>query len=125
MRMFALHSSFGLLTLFLAACSQGDGADRTANTINHSRPGDVVQAVFDVAKGADARHLAELCGWAIFVASAAFFLIASYRAGDMWAPRLDHKEALAELVRHFAACVRGDARLISSASRMLLKTGPG
>ena len=34
-------------------------------------------------------------------------LLVGYRAGDMWAPRLDTAEALQTEVRHFLACVRG------------------
>ena len=34
-------------------------------------------------------------------------LLVGYRAGDMWAPRLETAEALQTEVRHFLACVRG------------------
>jgi predicted dehydrogenase len=34
-------------------------------------------------------------------------LLRDYRIGDMWAPRVDRREALAGVCAHFAECVRG------------------
>ena len=49
-------------------------------------------------------------------AEAVYQMRVGYRAGDMWAPRLDHTEALASLVSHFAACIRGEETPITSAA---------
>ncbi|HYX69092.1 MAG TPA: Gfo/Idh/MocA family oxidoreductase [Terriglobales bacterium] len=40
-------------------------------------------------------------------------LLVGYRAGDMWAPRLDTAEALQTEVRHFLGCVRGQEKPLS------------
>jgi predicted dehydrogenase len=62
--------------------------------------------------------------------------LVDYRMGDMWAPKLDLREALAVACEHFVACVRGDAapltggdvglrvvRLLDAASRSLAAGG--
>jgi predicted dehydrogenase len=59
-----------------------------------------------------------------------------YRMGDMWAPKVDLREALAVECEHFVACVRGAAepltggaagvrvvRLLEAASRSLAEGG--
>jgi len=40
----------------------------------------------------------------------AYQMLVSYRAGDMWAPKLDMSEALAVELAHFAECINGAAK---------------
>jgi predicted dehydrogenase len=62
--------------------------------------------------------------------------LVDYRTGDMWAPKVDTREALAVVCEHFVACVRGAAapltggaaglqlvRLLAAAGRSLAEGG--
>ncbi|MBH63932.1 MAG: oxidoreductase [Alphaproteobacteria bacterium] len=40
-------------------------------------------------------------------------VLISYRSGDMWAPRLDHKEALSTEIEHFVSCIEAGEQPIT------------
>jgi predicted dehydrogenase len=40
-------------------------------------------------------------------------LLVSYRTGDMWAPRIEHSEALRTELAHFLTCIRNNERPIN------------
>ena len=40
-------------------------------------------------------------------------LLVEYRSGDMWAPRIDHTEALKNETEHFVECIKNDTASIS------------
>lgn len=42
--------------------------------------------------------------------------LVDYRLGDMWAPKVDRREALAVATAHFLACVRGEAAPLTGAA---------
>ena len=46
-------------------------------------------------------------------------LLRDYRIGDMWAPRVDRREALAGVCAHFAECVRTRARPLTGGAEGL------
>jgi predicted dehydrogenase len=41
-------------------------------------------------------------------------LLISYRTGDLWSPKVDEAEALSVEADHFVACIRGEAKPITS-----------
>jgi predicted dehydrogenase len=75
-------------------------------------------------------------GVAITNGQGVYDLLVSYRSGDMWAPKIDQGEALAEEARYFVKCIEGGTapfndgqaglrvvRLLEAANQSLIERG--